>query len=276
MLQLAEEVVLALDDPVRRRFPACCPRPSLCRNCSTTRAACPTTWPSGAGDHRRHRGRCEHLYTDDELIAAALALPWANEPGDTFSYSNTNYVVLGRIIEKVTGVDTAEALDTRIFGPAGMKESAYEKGAAMPAGALSGFLLENGELTDVTRYEPSIFSSSGAVVSTVGDLNRFFRALFDGTLLAPGQVSAMQEISASGYGVGLLAGGDACDAGAGQLVYGQKGNGFGYEALSFSSPDGQRQVTIAWTASAADPAADPLDKPASAALVTALSATCRA
>jgi D-alanyl-D-alanine carboxypeptidase len=83
-----------------------------------------------------------------------------------------------------------------------------------------------------------------------------------------------QSAPVSGYGLGLLVGGDACDPAAGARIYGQRGNGFGYRSLAFSSPDGQRQVTLAWTASSVDPRSDPLEKPAQVALIAGLAATC--
>ena len=77
-----------------------------------------------------------------------------------------------------------------------------------------------------------------------------------------------------GYGLGLLAGGDACGAQPAELVFGQRGNGFGYRVMAFGSPDGGRFVTIGWTGGAFDPATDELVLPGGELLIEALASTC--
>ena len=203
-------------------------------------------------------------------------MPWTSEPGQEFSYSNTNYVLLGRIVADLDGKPVGQSLQDRIFEPLQMTDTTYPTDTDIAGDALHGYVLENGIYTDVTEYDASIWSSGAAVVSTVGDLNTFFRALFDGMLIPQNLIDEMQVLTPSAYGLGLLLGGDACNPGSGELVFGQRGNGFGYSTLAFASPDGERQVALSWTSAAPDPATDPLFQYASAALIAGLESTCPA
>jgi D-alanyl-D-alanine carboxypeptidase len=64
-------------------------------------------------------------YTDADHVAAALATPWPSDPGTVFSYSNAGYVVLGMLLEEVTGRDLERLLRDRVFRPAGMPRTDY-------------------------------------------------------------------------------------------------------------------------------------------------------
>lgn len=279
VLQLVNEGLLTLDDVVQDRLPGvltAAPEP--------IRLATLLDHTSGVPNYLDAVDRnsvasivrgANEKFTDAQLVAASQTLPWGKI--GSFGYSNTNYVLAGMIIEKVTGRDVAENLRERLFTPLEMTSTTYPTTATMPAHGLSGYLLDGDERTDVTDYDPSLWSSSGAVVSTVGDLNVFFRALWQGRVVPAALVEQMRKTGRSSYGDGILARADACQAipfvGL-RKVYGQRGNGFGYKTMAFSSPDGVRQVTLAWTTTAADPADDSLEKVAQAALDAGLKTTC--
>ncbi|MBT0566505.1 beta-lactamase family protein [Williamsia sp. CHRR-6] len=211
--------------------------------------------------------------TDADLVAAALTQPWTQNPGSSYVYSDTNYVVLGEVIRTLDGGVLADSLQRRIFGPAGMTATRYPADAAMPPGALHGYLVNGTDYKDATSFTPSFFGGAGALVSTVADVNRFYRALFTGKIVPPALVALMQEKPESGYGLGVVAARDTCGTGS-KLLFGQRGNGYGYRSVSFSSPDGSRQLTLAWTASGPDPTRDPLEQQATAAINAAITSTC--
>nr|WP_256985152.1 serine hydrolase domain-containing protein [Rhodococcus sp. 06-1059B-a] len=275
VLQLVDEGKSTLETTVDDVLPGLLPKPVTVRQLLDHTSGLPnylqTLVPSDAAGLV---AAADDTYSDDELIALALAQPWPAAPGAQFSYSNTNYVVLGKIVAQLDGRSIADSLDERVFEPLQMTSTSYPSVAAIPEDGLHGYILEGDTLVDISDVDPSIWSASAAVVSTVGDVNTFFRALFDETLLPRTLVDQMQQVTPSGYGLGLLVGGDACNPGAAEVVFGQRGNGFGYRTLSFSSPDGSRQVTLGWTASAIDPATDPLEQPALNGLVAGLAATC--
>ncbi|MEW2016276.1 serine hydrolase domain-containing protein [Rhodococcus sp. NPDC076796] len=275
VLQLVDEGKLELDQQVDELLPGLLPRPVTVRQLLDHTSGVPDYF-TGFDSAEQIAARANDAVTDDELISQALAMPWTTEPGQEFSYANTNYVLLGQIVAELDGKSIGQALQDRIFDPLEMSDTTYPTDSTLDEDALHGYTLENGTYTDVTDYDASIWSSGAAVVSTVGDMNAFFRALFDGTLIPQNLIDEMQVVTPSTYGLGLLLGGDACNPGSGELVFGNRGNGFGYRTFAFSSPDGQRQVSLAWTTAAPNPAADPLEQVATNALVTGLAASCPA
>ncbi|MDV6302890.1 serine hydrolase domain-containing protein [Rhodococcus cerastii] len=275
VLQLVDEGKLELDQQVDELLPGLLPRAVTVRQLLDHTSGVPDYF-TGFDSAEQIAARANDAVTDDELLAQAVAMPWTSEPGQEFSYANTNYVLLGKIIADLDGKSIGQSLQDRIFDPLEMTDTAYPTDSTLDADALHGYVLDNGTYTDVTEYDASIWSAGAAVVSTVADMNTFFRGLFDGTLIPQNLIDEMQVVTPSTYGLGLLLGGDACNPGSGELVFGNRGNGFGYRTYAFSSPDGQRQVSLAWTTAGPNPAADPLEQPAAEALIAGLTSTCPA
>jgi CubicO group peptidase (beta-lactamase class C family) len=114
-------------------------------------------------------------------------------PGTRFSYSNDGYIVLGAVIQAVTGQSYDSYLRQHIFGPAGMADTAVS--VYIPAdvsGMAHGYALAGayGALRDISRL-PQIANPSGGAYSTVGDLLRFARALLDHRLLSAAMTAEM-------------------------------------------------------------------------------------
>ncbi len=273
VLQLVDEGKLELDQQVDELLPGVLPKPVTVRQLLDHTSGVPDYF-TGFDSAEQIAARATDAVTDDELIDRAVSMPWTSEPGQEFGYANTNYVLLGQIVADLDGKSIGQSLQDRIFDPLEMADSTYPTDSTLDPDALHGYVLENGTYTDVTDYDASIWSSGAAVVSTVADMNTFFRALFDGTLIPQNLIDEMQVVTPSTYGLGLLLGGDACNPGSGELVFGNRGNGFGYRTYAFSSPDGQRQVSLAWTTAGSNPAADPLEQPATEALIAGLTSTC--
>lgn len=186
-------------------------------------------------------------WTDRRIIAAGQGLPWG-EPG-AFSYSNTGYVVVGQMLERATGTPVRELVERRILRPVGMSDSAFATRKAQPRPALREYARFPGRTLDLGSFEPSIFSSAGALVSTAHDLNLFRRSLEAGRLLPKRLVRTMQEPVSDGgglpYGLGSYRLPSPCASGPG-WVNGHDGGSFG--TLTFSVGLGaKRQVTIAMT-----------------------------
>jgi len=135
------------------------------------------------------------------LIAAQLL---EFEPGTASAYSNTNYIVLGLIIEAVTGDTLAANLESRIFQPSGMSASSLGPDPTSPGPMIHGY--SRGK--DVTRGRIVEHGwADGGVVSTVEDVSRFYRALFSGRIVQPDLVKEMTSdlstIEAFAYGLGI-------------------------------------------------------------------------
>jgi D-alanyl-D-alanine carboxypeptidase len=134
-------------------------------------------------------------------------------PGERVQYSNSNYVLLGFLIEAVTGQSPATEVQRRIFDPLGMTSSSFPLTAWMPEPVMHGYNAEQpgDPLIDVTRSNPDFSWTAGAVISTLADMRTWVVALAEGTLLTPEtQAERLQTRSitehplAIGYGLGVL------------------------------------------------------------------------
>jgi D-alanyl-D-alanine carboxypeptidase len=164
-------------------------------------------------------------------------------PGERFYYSNTNYLIVGLIIEKLTGLPLAEAVGQRITRPLGMTATSMPLGSDMDAPFAHGYLVGMGEPIDVTRISASSMFGHGNVVSTAADLNTFFGALVAGKVVKPEYLPAMFAPDArieTHYGIGVFS---WTDFPCGPWV-GHEGSTAGYNTFSYSRRDGRRQVTV--------------------------------
>ncbi|QGJ93676.1 minor tail protein [Mycobacterium phage Hannaconda] len=105
------------------------------------------------------------------------------EPGTDFHYTNGNYVLLGLVLQAVTGRNVRNIVIEDIFTPLGLTETSWPATSAMPAPYASGF--GGGIIDDPTFIHPSYAYAAGCIVSTIGDLHKWCEACRDGLLLSP-------------------------------------------------------------------------------------------
>jgi D-alanyl-D-alanine carboxypeptidase len=186
-------------------------------------------------------------WTAAEQIERALANPPVfDKPGSQYDYSNTNYLLIGEIIEKATGRTYAEEIERRLIRPLGLHgttlpgTSPYIKGPHP-----HGYIPKDGAQLDFTEMNPTLFGAGGDMISTTRDLNRFFAALLGGHLLPARLLDAMKTPGTSDgtYGLGLSWHDTTCKV----RVYGNDGDALAYQTYSFSTEDTRRQVTVAVT-----------------------------
>ncbi|WP_170037441.1 serine hydrolase domain-containing protein [Georgenia soli] len=144
-------------------------------------------------------------WTPEDSLAIVEALDRDFPPGTQTAYSNTNFVLAGLVVEKVTGRSLAENLRTRITGPLGLGRTALPPGGPEP---VTGFSQELG--TDANSEKTSLHSletaawAAGGMVSTAQDLTTFFRALAAGELLSAAAMGEMTDFRGrAGFGLGL-------------------------------------------------------------------------
>jgi D-alanyl-D-alanine carboxypeptidase len=250
LLQLVGESRLRLDDPVARHLP------DLAVDGVTVRMLLNHT--SGIGnytgalltDHDDLERLRRTTYTPRQLARIGLALPRTGPPGGDWSYSNTNYILAGLILEKVTGRSVAWEVNRRIIVPLGLRGTYFPGRTTRVIGPHSRAYLPwpDGTLRDFSVTSMTWAWAAGELVSTPADLNRFYRALFTGELLRPAEqaellatVPMLPDLpEAAGYGLGVYRLPLPCGQG-----WGHDGAVIGQGTFSLHSPDGRRQVTLA-------------------------------
>jgi D-alanyl-D-alanine carboxypeptidase len=136
-------------------------------------------------------------YTPEELLAYALDRRPSGIPGQRFSYANTNYLVLGMVINAVTGRDFRQVVTERVLQPLGMHTSYWPargergiRGRHAHTYARDPNRPEAG-LVDVTEMDGYALGPSGGLISSPADLNRFWHGVFTSRLLDPGSLRMM-------------------------------------------------------------------------------------
>jgi D-alanyl-D-alanine carboxypeptidase len=172
LLRLAQEGRLSLDDPISRYVEGVPNGDAI-----TLRQLANMT--SGLADYfANEQFSIEYLtgetFTSGHLLELGLALPPLFAPGTAWSYSNTNTVLLGMVIEQVTGQTLAAALKQRVFDPLGLRATSLPSDPGLPRPFPAGYTYQtiNGRLGDATFATPTSTWAAGGVVSTVRDLLR--------------------------------------------------------------------------------------------------------
>jgi D-alanyl-D-alanine carboxypeptidase len=192
-------------------------------------------------------------WSPEELVRLAHPEKPDFPPGTKNVYSNTNYIVLGMVIEKVTGHPYRAEIQRRILKPLGLRHTWLPGAFPYLTGPHAhGYLRveRTGQTVDITTFNPSMAGAAGEIISTTTDLNRFFSALLGGRLLAPARLRQME----AGYGLGLEAAQLPCGT-----AYGHGGGTPGYFTVSFTSADHTRQLTLSVATWSGNPSPAALD-----------------
>ncbi len=141
-----------------------------------------------------------------DLFMLFLDKPLVFEPGTDFGYSNSNWVLLGYIIEQVTGKPYAEVLHERIFKPLGMAHSGVEWEQSIIRNRAMGYVDTGSGMLNAELIDDSMMHGAGAIYSTVDDLYRWDRALYGDAILSQKTLLQMwtpvSEKDNSSYGYG--------------------------------------------------------------------------
>lgn len=123
----------------------------------------------------------------DTLISFAFTHPNLFDPGTQFFYANTNTVILGLLIEKITGKPVWEAFRERIFEPLKLNNTSWPQGLFLPVPFTHGYTRQtpDGSVGDATYYNPSWCFTAGQLISNIYDLHTHIQSIVDGTLLSP-------------------------------------------------------------------------------------------
>lgn len=212
VLRLVEEGSLRLDAPIVT-YLADYPRPQgervTLRHLLTHTGGLPD-YPRLAGFYEREAARA---HTPAELLALFDTLPLAYEPGARWAYSNSDYVVLGAIVERVTGKPYAVALRERLLLPLGLAETAFDEPLEIVERRARGYVRGDSGLLNAPYIDASTVYAAGMLRSTAGDLLRWAEALRAGRVFRDGATLALMTTPhvetgtpLGGYGFGVFAG----------------------------------------------------------------------
>ncbi|MGW2156832.1 serine hydrolase domain-containing protein [Nonomuraea sp. NPDC001699] len=258
VLQLAGEGKVELDAPVERYLPRLVRGNGHDGRLITVRQLLQHT--SGLPDHskaipgtffdNRHR-----YFEPRELVDLALTQQPLFPPGKGWSYSNTGYVLLGLLVQKVTGRPIGAEITDRIITPLGLGDTYWPNPGeqrirgAHPRAYKSRTGEPGGEPVDASEMDPSRGWAAGQLVSTPRDVNRFLGALLGGRLLKPAMLEQMKRTvpvpgapRGWGYGLGLTKISLSC----GGLAWGHSGDVGGYSTRG-GVTEGGRSATVTAT-----------------------------
>jgi D-alanyl-D-alanine carboxypeptidase len=147
--------------------------------------------------------------TFDQLLARISGKPLGFAPGAQFGYSSTNYLILGRIVELVSGQSWEEYVQQRLFAPAGMTDSATMAQEDRLADMARGYVYAQGRTAESKPIAESWASSAGGIVSTAEDLQKWGEALSSGRIVSTSDYqlltspARLADGSATEYGFGM-------------------------------------------------------------------------
>ncbi|QDQ16087.1 beta-lactamase family protein [Streptomyces spectabilis] len=198
----------------------------------------------------------EHRYdtwTPGQQVRIAMRHEPDFAPGSGWNYSDTNYILAGMIIEKVTGQPYGDEIQQRIIEPLGLRGTTVpgtDPRLPTPSSRAYSTLRDPEEKNtyDVTEYNPSVAGAAGEMISTSADLNRFFTALLGGDLLPKRQMNAMTTTVAMDpehpdrlrYGLGLRQSKATC----GKEIWAHGGDFHGTVAVAATTRDGSHALAF--------------------------------
>ncbi|QLE70424.1 beta-lactamase family protein [Streptomyces rectiverticillatus] len=259
MLQLVGEGKVSLEAPVETYLQGLVRGEGIDGRRITVRQLLQHT--SGLPNYVKYLGDDVRYYEPRELLDIALQHKADFAPGAKWEYSNTNYVLAGLIIQKVTGRPLAEEVDRRIIKHIGLRHTYFPApgDVTIREPHPKGYYQESAgaPLRDGTELDPSWGWAAGQMISTNSDLNRFFSALLAGRLLPAAQLAQMRTTVPAGppfasgarYGLGLVSTPLSCRG----VYWGHGGSTTGYETRGGATDNG-RAADVAVSMQPADKA----------------------
>lgn len=242
LLQLVDQGKLALDDPIGKYISGVPNGDRITlRELAGMRSGL-FNYSEDAGFDKELSGTS--TFTPQQLLDISFKHPVNFEPGAKFEYSNTNLILLGLLVEKITGRPIQEVIDQDVVKPAGLSDrTLFPVGKEFPEPHAHGYTndLPSGKIVDATDWDPSWAWAAGAMVSDLEDLRSWAKTLATGTLLTPAtqaerlKTQPIGIIPGAGYGLGIF---------NVQGWIGHNGSLPGYETLTVYLPEEQATMVI--------------------------------
>jgi D-alanyl-D-alanine carboxypeptidase len=258
-LQLYDEARLDLDDPVTSWLPDRVTKRIPLSDAITLRHL--LSHRSGIHDYMNDAvaWRADFMsdagrdWTHSDIVSYLYDRPLLFEPGSEFEYSNSNYILAGMIIEKITGQPLHALIRKRILAPLGLKHTINGKQRAYNEHSAHGYVIRRGRMIDTYPWFGHYGLADSGIQSTPGDMTLFAESLFStGKLLSKRMRAEMIDVvmtgqSHSGYGMGIYV--QQNPWGAGLRWYSHDGIDPGYQADLMYLPDFDLSIVLAANAS---------------------------
>ncbi|MFE9675277.1 serine hydrolase domain-containing protein [Streptomyces sp. NPDC006259] len=187
-------------------------------------------------------------FTPQQLLDYSFKHPVLFQPGAEFSYCNTNLVLLGLVVEKISGQSLADYIQEHILDPAGLDDTSFPSGNEFPQPHAQGYTNQTatGAVADTADWNPSWGWAAGAMISTLDDLRVWARTVATGQfpngerMISPATqkerlITPPTPIPGAGYGLGIF------DV---QGWIGHNGSLPGYESLTIHLPSAQATLVV--------------------------------
>ena len=244
IMELKEDGDLSIDDPLSNWLPDY-------PNSANITLAQLMSHTSGLFDYFQHVdynlrvfNEPDHEWTPQEILTDFWRNPYC-EPGTCYQYSNTNFVLLGMVLERETDQELSELLRERFFEPLELDETFSQCEAPPPPGSARGYLVRPERavgLDDGTDYRPTTSAATvacavGDIVSTSSDLADWARTLYGGQLLEARSLALMTDYEYSAYAGGTYGLGTRTRVVEGVRLFGHTGSLRGFDAAMWHAPE---------------------------------------
>ena len=200
ILQLVDQGKLSIDDPISKYYvdaPATWSKVTIKHLLTHTSGI-----PSYTALPKFFETSSKQPLTPDGIIKLTRDMPLEFEPGAKYAYDNTGYIILGYVIEKVSGETYADYVAKHIFAPLGMKDTGYDVSGVVLRHRASGYQGSKDGWKNADYLDMTLPYAAGSLYSTTGDLLIWDRALADGKILTPASRTAMFTDYGHEYGFG--------------------------------------------------------------------------
>jgi D-alanyl-D-alanine carboxypeptidase len=196
------------------------------------------------------KNRFRH-FNPRELARIGLRQSTTGAPTEHASYSHTNYVIAGLVLEAVTGIDAGTYIAEHVIRTAGLRGTTFPTSPFVRGPHSRMYDTQYGLIDpprDYSVYNMSYFWTAGAIISTMDDVNRFYAALFDGELIGRAELSEMlrtvpiadEHGNVYGrYGLGIYPIQLSCGT-----FWGHNGSVWGAGTAAYATVDGERQAAV--------------------------------
>jgi D-alanyl-D-alanine carboxypeptidase len=242
LLELVDQGKVSLDDPISKYVDGVPNGDKITlRNLASMRSGL-FNYSADEGFYKALTSDPYRPFTPQELLDYSFKHPIQFQPGAEFDYCNTNLILLGLVVEKVSGTPLHEFIQKNVIEPAGLRHTVFPTDAAFPSPHAHGYTEQtaSGKLEDSTDWNPSWGWAAGAMISDLEDLRTWARVVATGTLLTPEtQAERLHTypsgVPGAGYGLGIF------DV---QGWIGHNGSLPGYESLTIYLPEAKATLVV--------------------------------